>query len=46
LGGDLGELKSELYIYIQANPNQAASVEPVLEQKLLELLPLLKRISD
>ena len=44
-GGDLDELKSELYIYIQANPNQVASVEPILGQKLDELLPLLKNIS-
>jgi hypothetical protein len=45
-GGDLSELKSELYIYLQANPNQVTSVEPVLEQKLEELLPLLKSIGD
>lgn len=44
-GGDLDELKSELYIYIQANPNQVASVEPILVEKLGELLPLLKNIS-
>ena len=44
-GGDLAELKSELYIYIQANPNQVVSVEPVLAQKLEELLSLLKQIS-
>jgi hypothetical protein len=45
-GGNLDELKSELYIYIQANPNQIASVEPILEQKLVELLPVLKNIGD
>lgn len=44
-GGDLSELKSELYIYIQANPNQVASVEPILEQKLAELVSLLRVIS-
>lgn len=44
-GGDLSELKSELYIYIQANPNQVASVEPILEQQLVELVSLLKIIS-
>ena len=44
--GDLGELSSELYIYIQANPNQLASLEPLLAEKLeVELLPLLKDIS-
>ena len=44
--GDLEELQSELYIYIQANPNQVAAIEPVLAQKLAEeLLPLLENIS-
>jgi len=43
--GDLGDLKSELYIYIQANPNQITAVEPLLAQKLEELLPLLESIS-
>ncbi len=44
--GDLDELQSELYIYIQANPNQVASIEPLLAQKLEEeLLPLLENIS-
>ena len=45
--GELDELSSELYIYIQANPNQIASIEPLLAQKLEEeLLPLLKDISS
>lgn len=44
--GDLEELSSELYIYIQANPNQVAVVELSLAQKLeAELLPLLKNIT-
>jgi hypothetical protein len=43
-GGDLGELKSELYVYIQANPNQVAAIEPLLTQKLKELLPLFESI--
>ena len=44
--GDLDELQSELYIYLQANPNQVASIEPLLAQKLEEeLLPLLENIS-
>ena len=44
--GDLEELSSELYIYIQANPNQVAVVEMSLAQKLeAELLPLLKNIT-
>ena len=43
--GDLDELSSALYIYIQANPNQIASIEPLLAQKLEEeLLPLLRDI--
>lgn len=42
-GGDLEQLESELYIYIQANPNQIGLVEPLLAQKLEEeLLPLLR----
>ena len=45
--GDLEELSSELYIYIQANPNQVAAVEVLLAQKLeTELLPLLESITD
>ena len=44
-GGDLESLKSELYIYIQANPNQIAVIEPLLKQELEGLLPLLKSIS-
>jgi hypothetical protein len=43
--GDLSELDTALYIYIQANPNQVAYVEAQLRQKLeAELLPLLKNI--
>jgi len=43
-GGDLNELKSDLYIYIQANPNQITTVEPLLAEKLTELVPLLRDI--
>ena len=44
--GDLDALESELYIYIQANPNQIASIEPLLAQKIEDnLLPLLKAIA-
>jgi hypothetical protein len=44
--GDLSELASELYIYIQANPNQVAAIEPLLLGKLEdEVLPLLESIS-
>lgn len=45
-GGDLSALKSELYIYIQANPNQIAILKPLLTEKLNDLLPLLQSISD
>lgn len=44
-GGDLSTLKSELYIYIQANPNQIAALKPLLTEKVQELLPLLQSIS-
>ena len=44
--GDLDELQSELYLYIQANPNQVVAIEPILAQKLTdELLSLLESIS-
>ena len=43
--GDLEGLESELFIYIQANPNQITDIEPMLAQKLSEdLLPLLEGI--
>lgn len=44
--GDLDALESELYIYIQANPNQIVSIEQLLAQKLEDdLLPLLRDIA-
>ena len=44
--GDLEGLEAELFIYIQANPNQVAAIEPILNRKLEEdLLPLLENIS-
>ena len=30
--GNLDDLKSELYIYIQANPNQVTAIEPLLNR--------------
>jgi len=42
--GDLNDLRSELYIYIQANPNQVAIVEPLLVKHLEELVPILENI--
>jgi hypothetical protein len=43
--GNLDDLKSELYIYIQANPNQVATIKPLLAAKLEELVPLFQSIS-
>ena len=44
--GDLEGLESELYIYIQANPNQVTAIEPILAEKLSQdLLPLLESIA-
>lgn len=45
-GGDLDNLDSETYIYIQMNPNQVTAIEPILAQKLRdEMLPLLRDIA-
>ncbi len=44
--GNLDDLKSALYVYIQANPNQVAIIEPLLAEKLTGLLPLLASISS
>jgi len=44
--GNLDDLKSALYVYIQANPNQIAAIEPLLAEKLIDLLPLLAGISS
>ena len=43
--GDLDALESEIYIYIQANPNQIVEIEPVLAQELEALVPLLAEIA-
>ncbi|GAB4155645.1 MAG: hypothetical protein Fur0021_23160 [Candidatus Promineifilaceae bacterium] len=45
-GGDLENLKSELYIHIQANPNQVAEIEPLLVEKLNDIIPLLNDIAS
>ena len=43
--GDLEGLDSDLYIYIQANPNQVGLIEPLLAQKLADdLLPILESV--
>lgn len=43
--GDLATLQSEMYLYVQANPNQIREIEPILTQKIQELLPLLRQIA-
>ncbi|MBP8003157.1 MAG: hypothetical protein KA314_21990 [Chloroflexi bacterium] len=43
-GGNLETLNAELFIYIQANPNQIATIEPLLLIELQKLLPLLQTI--
>lgn len=45
-GGNLDGLQAELSIYIQANPNQIAQIEPLLAEKLNELIPLLQSIAS
>lgn len=42
--GDLDVLKSELYIYVQANPNQVTAVELLLSEQLVALIPLLESL--
>jgi hypothetical protein len=43
--GDLDTLLSDLYIHIQANPNQLATIEPILAERLKALIPLFKQIA-
>ena len=43
--GDLEALDSERYVYIQANPNQIAAIEPILAQELKRLLPILQSLA-
>ncbi|HEV2350424.1 MAG TPA: hypothetical protein VG028_11320 [Terriglobia bacterium] len=45
-GGDLESLKSETFIYIQANPNQIAIIEPQLIERLKKLVPLFKELAS
>jgi hypothetical protein len=44
--GDLATLHSDLYIYIQVNPNQLTLIEPILAKELENLIPLLKQIAE
>lgn len=43
--GNLEALDSEQFIYIQANPNQIAAIEPLLAGELQRLLPILREIA-
>lgn len=43
-GGDLSSLESELFIYIPVNPNQIAIIEPLLMERLEQIVSLLKNI--
>ncbi len=45
-GGDLDDLACEYYIYLQANPNQVATIEPILMQELEKLLDVFAEISE
>jgi hypothetical protein len=42
--GDLEALNAELVIYIQANPNQVAVIEPLLLAEIRKLLPLFQSV--
>jgi hypothetical protein len=44
-GGNLKSLKCETYIYIQANPNQVTVIEPVLIDRLRELLSVFQDLA-
>jgi len=45
-GGDLESLKCEHYIYIQANPNQVTQIEPLLLERLEELISVFKSLAE
>lgn len=42
---NLDALRSESYIYIRANPNQVAQIEPQLTDKLAKLVPAFRNIA-
>ena len=44
-GGDLGSLASKEFVYIQANPNQVAVLEPRLREELRKFVPLLRSLA-
>ena len=44
--GDLEALNSKHYVYIQANPNQLAEIQPILDGELERLVPLLESLCE
>ena len=42
--GNLDELPCESYIYIQINPNQVDKINPLLEERLEELVSVFRNI--
>ena len=45
-GGDLKSLKSENFVYIRANPNQVMVIEPLLIERLRELVPMFRELAE
>ncbi len=43
--GDLTDLRSDLYLYLQVNPNQVTLLETLLSERLPELMPILRSIT-
>lgn len=43
--GNLTDLRSDLYLYLQVNPNQISLLETMLSERLRELLPILRAIA-
>ena len=43
--GNLADLQADLYLYIQANPNQLSAIEALLKERLRELLPVLRAMA-
>ncbi len=43
--GNLVDLRSDLYLYLQVNPNQISLLETLLTDRLQELLPILREIA-
>lgn len=43
-GGNLNDLASDHFVYIQRNPNQIREIEPLLQSKLEDLLPQFRAI--